>query len=34
MAASVAWPRRGKEGIGSQCWHFIEGGVAGVWYAN
>jgi hypothetical protein len=26
MAASVAWPRRGEEGSGSQCWHFIEGG--------
>ena len=30
MAASVAWPRRGEEGIGSQCWHFTEGGVVGV----
>jgi len=30
MAALVAWPRRGgKEGSGSQCWHFIEGGQEG-----
>ena len=26
MAASVAWPRRGEEGIASQCWHIIQGG--------
>jgi hypothetical protein len=31
MAASVAWPRLGKEGSGSQCWHFIEGGREGDW---
>ena len=25
MAASLAWPRRGEEGSGSQKWHLIEG---------
>jgi len=37
MAALVAWPRRGKEGSGLQCWHFIEGGREGdrqVWHAR
>ena len=31
MAALVAWPRRGEEGSGSQCLHFIEGGQEGDW---
>ena len=34
MAASVAWPRRGEEGSGSQKRHLIEGGQEGDWVAG